>query len=105
MTAGDGSAFLPYGQGGAAYLASKGTNIAVKKRAGANENLSAAVLSAVDPKSKIYRTGRRHNPTYNRIIPHHPGATRFPCRSRHQATISVKLEVATPHFFYIQIIA
>jgi TRAP-type uncharacterized transport system substrate-binding protein len=46
MTAGDGSAFLPYGQGIAAYLASKGINIAVKKGAGSNENLSAVDASA-----------------------------------------------------------
>jgi uncharacterized protein len=41
MTAGDGSAFLPYGQGIATYLASKGIAIEVKKSAGSNENLSA----------------------------------------------------------------
>jgi len=41
MTAGDGSVILPYGQGIAAYLESKGINIAVKKSAGSNENLSA----------------------------------------------------------------
>jgi uncharacterized protein len=46
MTAGDGSAFLPYGQGLAAYLASKGINIAVKKSAGSNENLSSVDASA-----------------------------------------------------------
>ncbi len=46
MTAGDSSAFLPYGQGIAAYLASKGINIAVKKGAGSNENLSAVDASA-----------------------------------------------------------
>ena len=41
MTAGDGSAFLPYGQGIAAYLAKQGIRIEVKKSAGSNENLSA----------------------------------------------------------------
>jgi TRAP transporter TAXI family solute receptor len=45
MTAGDGSAFLPYGQGVAAYLASKGIAIDVKKSAGSNENLSAVDAS------------------------------------------------------------
>jgi uncharacterized protein len=39
MTAGNGSAFLPYGQGVAAYLASKGITIEVKQSAGSNENL------------------------------------------------------------------
>jgi TRAP transporter TAXI family solute receptor len=46
MTAGNGSAFLPYGQGIAAYLASKAINIEVKKSAGSNENLSAVDASA-----------------------------------------------------------
>jgi TRAP transporter TAXI family solute receptor len=46
MTAGNGSAFLPYGQGIAAFLASKGINIEVKKSAGSNENLSAVDASA-----------------------------------------------------------
>jgi uncharacterized protein len=46
MTAGDGSAFLPYGQGIAAYLVSRGINIDVKKSAGSNENLSAIEASA-----------------------------------------------------------
>jgi TRAP transporter TAXI family solute receptor len=41
MTAGDGSAFLPYGQGVAAYLATKDIHIEIKKSAGSNENLSA----------------------------------------------------------------
>jgi TRAP transporter TAXI family solute receptor len=45
MTAGDGSAFLPYGQGIAAYLATKGITIAVKKSAGSNENLSGVDAS------------------------------------------------------------
>ena len=45
MTAGDGSAFLPYGQGIAAYLASKGISIEVRKSAGSNENLSAVDTS------------------------------------------------------------
>jgi len=47
MTAGDGSAFLPYGQGVAAYLATKGIHIEIKKSAGSNENLSAADVSPV----------------------------------------------------------
>ena len=46
MTAGDGSAFLPYGQGIAAYLATKGIAVEVKKSAGSNENLSAVDASA-----------------------------------------------------------
>jgi len=46
MTAGNGSAFLPYGQGIAAYLASRGINIEVKKSAGSNDNLSAVDMSA-----------------------------------------------------------
>jgi uncharacterized protein len=41
MTAGDGSAFLPYGQGVAAYLATKGIHIEIRKSTGSNENLSA----------------------------------------------------------------
>jgi TRAP transporter TAXI family solute receptor len=41
MTAGDGSAFLPYGQGVAAYLATKGIQIEIRKSGGSNENLSA----------------------------------------------------------------
>jgi uncharacterized protein len=45
MTAGDGSAFLPYGQGVAAYLATKGIRIEIKKSAGSNENLSAVDAS------------------------------------------------------------
>jgi TRAP transporter TAXI family solute receptor len=45
MTAGDGSAFLPYGQGVAAYLASRGITIEVRKSAGSNENLSAVDAS------------------------------------------------------------
>jgi uncharacterized protein len=40
MTAGDGSAFLPYGQGIATFLARKGIGIEVRKSAGSNENLS-----------------------------------------------------------------
>jgi TRAP transporter TAXI family solute receptor len=46
MTAGDGSAFLPYGQGVAAYLASRGIHINVRKSAGSNENPSAVDASA-----------------------------------------------------------
>jgi uncharacterized protein len=45
MTAGDGSAFLPYGQGIAAYLATKGLQIEIKKSGGSNENLSAVDTS------------------------------------------------------------
>jgi uncharacterized protein len=45
MTAGDGSAFLPYGQGVAAYLATKGIAIDIKKSGGSNENLSAVDAS------------------------------------------------------------
>ena len=45
MTAGDGSAFLPYGRGVAAYLATKGLQIDIKKSAGSNENLSAVDAS------------------------------------------------------------
>ena len=45
MTAGEGSAFLPYGQGIAAYLATKGITIEVKKSAGSNENLSGVDAS------------------------------------------------------------
>ena len=45
MTAGDGSAFLPYGQGVAAYLATKGIAIEIRKSAGSNENLSATDAS------------------------------------------------------------
>jgi uncharacterized protein len=47
MTAGDGSAFLPYGQGIAAYLATKGVHIEIKKSGGSNENLSAVDASPV----------------------------------------------------------
>jgi TRAP transporter TAXI family solute receptor len=46
MTAGEGSAFLPYGQGIATYLASKGITIEIKKSAGSNENLSGVDASA-----------------------------------------------------------
>jgi TRAP transporter TAXI family solute receptor len=46
MTAGDGSAFLPYGRGIAAYLAPKGIPIEIKKSAGSNENLSAVDASS-----------------------------------------------------------
>jgi TRAP transporter TAXI family solute receptor len=46
MTAGNGSAFLPYGQGIGAYLAPRGISIEVKKSAGSNENLSAVDASA-----------------------------------------------------------
>ena len=45
MTAGDGSAFLPYGQGVAAYLLTKGLRLDIKKSAGSNENLSAVDAS------------------------------------------------------------
>jgi TRAP transporter TAXI family solute receptor len=46
MTAGAGSAFLPYGLGIAAYLASKGITFVVMKSAGSNENLSGVDTSA-----------------------------------------------------------
>jgi TRAP transporter TAXI family solute receptor len=46
MTAGDGSAFLPYGQGVATFLGRKGIGIEVRKSAGSNENLSAVDASA-----------------------------------------------------------
>jgi TRAP transporter TAXI family solute receptor len=45
MTAGEGSAFLPYGHGIAAYLATKGIAIEIKKSAGSNENLSGVDAS------------------------------------------------------------
>jgi hypothetical protein len=45
MTAGDGSAFLPYGEGVAAYLGKKGIQIEIRKSAGSNENLSAVDAS------------------------------------------------------------
>src|SRR5579871_675288 len=45
MTAGDGSAFLPYGQGVAAYLAKKGIAIEIRKSTGSNENLSVVDAS------------------------------------------------------------
>lgn len=45
MTAGDGSAFLPYGQGIAAYLATNGLHIEIRKSGGSNENLSAVDTS------------------------------------------------------------
>ncbi|HET7884949.1 MAG TPA: TAXI family TRAP transporter solute-binding subunit [Bradyrhizobium sp.] len=41
MTAGDGSAFLPYGQGVAAYLAKKDIRVEVRKSGGSNDNLMA----------------------------------------------------------------
>jgi hypothetical protein len=47
MTAGDGSAFLPYGEGVAAYLAKKGIQIEIRKSGGSNENLSAVDASAM----------------------------------------------------------
>jgi uncharacterized protein len=47
MTAGDGSAFLPYGQGVAAYLARKNILIEIRKSAGSNENLSAVNASVM----------------------------------------------------------
>jgi hypothetical protein len=47
MTAGPGSAFLPYGRGVAAYLASRGIDINVRESAGSNENLSAVDASAM----------------------------------------------------------
>jgi uncharacterized protein len=47
MTAGDGSAFLPYGQGVVAYLARKNIRVEVKKSGGSNDNLSAVDASAL----------------------------------------------------------
>jgi uncharacterized protein len=46
-TAGDGSAFLPYGQGVAAYLARKDIRVEVKKSGGSNDNLMAVDASAM----------------------------------------------------------
>jgi uncharacterized protein len=46
LTAGNGSAFLPYGQGIAAYLKSRGIDIEIRQSAGSNENLSAVDTSA-----------------------------------------------------------
>ncbi len=46
MTAGDGSAFLPYGQGMAAYLARKDIRVEIKKSGGSNDNLMAVSASA-----------------------------------------------------------
>jgi TRAP transporter TAXI family solute receptor len=46
MTAGDGSAFLPYGQGVAAYLAKKDIRVEVRKSGGSNDNLMAVDASA-----------------------------------------------------------
>jgi uncharacterized protein len=46
MTAGDGSVFLPYGQGIARYLASKGIDIDVTKSDGSNQNISVIDASA-----------------------------------------------------------
>src|SRR3569832_581141 len=45
MTAGDGSAFLPYGQGVAAYHARKDIRVDVKKSGGSNDNLMAVDVS------------------------------------------------------------
>jgi TRAP transporter TAXI family solute receptor len=45
MTAGDGSAFLPYGQGVANYLATKGIRVEIKKSGGSNDNLVAVDAS------------------------------------------------------------
>ena len=45
MTAGEGSAFLPYGQGVAKYLAAKGLHIEIKKSGGSNDNLTAVDAS------------------------------------------------------------
>jgi uncharacterized protein len=47
MTAGDGSAFLPYGQGVAAFLAKKGIHVEIKKSGGSNDNLTAVEASAM----------------------------------------------------------
>ena len=45
MTAGDGSAFLPYGQGVAKYLAARGLHIEIRKSGGSNDNLLAVDAS------------------------------------------------------------
>ena len=45
MTAGDGSAFLPYGQGVAAYLAKKDIRVEIRKSGGSNDNLTAVDAS------------------------------------------------------------
>lgn len=45
MTAGDGSAFLPYGQGVTAYLAKKDIRVEIKKSGGSNDNLTAVDAS------------------------------------------------------------
>ena len=45
MTAGDGTAFLPYGQGVAKYLAAKGLHIEIRKSGGSNDNLTAVDAS------------------------------------------------------------
>jgi uncharacterized protein len=47
MTAGDGSAFLPYGRGVTAYLATKGIRVEIKKSGGSNDNLMAVDTSAL----------------------------------------------------------
>jgi TRAP transporter TAXI family solute receptor len=47
MTAGDGSAFLPYGQGVAAYLAKKDIRVEIRKSGGSNDNLMAVDASAM----------------------------------------------------------
>ena len=47
MTAGDGSVFLPYGQGIAKLLTSKAIAVVVAKSAGSNENLTAVDASAM----------------------------------------------------------
>jgi uncharacterized protein len=47
MTAGDGSAFLPYGQGVAAWLAKKDIHLEIRKSGGSNENLIAVDASAL----------------------------------------------------------
>ena len=47
MTAGDGSAFLPYGQGVAAYLGKKDIRVEIKKSGGSNDNLMAVDTSAL----------------------------------------------------------
>lgn len=46
MTAGEGSVFLPYGEGLARFLASNKIAIAIRKSAGSNENLAAVDASA-----------------------------------------------------------
>jgi uncharacterized protein len=47
MTAGDGSAFLPYGEGVAKYLSTKAIRAEIRKSGGSNDNLMAVDASAL----------------------------------------------------------